>query len=163
MIGEGVTRLSGAIFDDCNKVTEVNLPSTLKMIDKGAFRQLYSLFKLELPEGLLYIEDYAFQHCPKLMEINMPKSLLGIGMKAFEGCRGLYKVNINSGIIEIGDNALKGISDYAEVTFAGTIGMWKEIDNSDNLILGKDDLKVVCLDGEILLKPDPAPIESAWD
>ena len=163
VIGEGVTRLSGAIFDDCNKVTEVNLPSTLKMIDKGAFRQLYSLFKLELPEGLLYIEDYAFQHCPKLMEINMPKSLLGIGMKAFEGCRGLYKVNINSGIIEIGDNALKGISDYAKVTFAGTIGMWKEIDNSDNLILGKDDLKVVCLDGEILLKPDPAPIESAWD
>ncbi len=162
-IGEGVTRLSGAIFDDCNKVTEVVLPSTIKIIDKGAFRQLYSLFKIELPEGLLYIEDYAFQHCSKLLEINMPKSLLGVGMKAFEGCRGLGKVNFNSGILEIGDNALNGISDYAKVTFAGTVGMWKNIDNSDNLILGKEDLKVICLDGEVLLKPDPAPWEPDYD
>lgn len=162
-IGEGVTSLGNCLFDDCKVVTEIILPSTLKVIDAGAFRQCFSLEKIKLPDGLLYIEDYAFEYCPKLTTITLPKNLLGIGAEAFGGCGRICEFTFNSALLELGNDVICGISEKAIVSFEGTVEMWENIENHDNIIRGKDDMKVVCLDGEAVLTPDAAPPVSWFD
>ncbi len=162
-VGEGVTRLSHCLFDDCNKVTEIFLPSTLKVIDEGAFRQLYSLKHITLPEGLLYVEDRAFEYCQTVTSIDLPESLRGIGMNAFRGCRLIDKINIKAGLCEIGSDAFSWFSENVQISYEGTVEMWKKIDNHDNLIRGCDCLTVSCIDGTVILYPDEAPKSSMLD
>ncbi|MBO5702144.1 MAG: leucine-rich repeat domain-containing protein [Clostridia bacterium] len=160
-IGEGATKLGPYVFDGCDKVYKVVLPSTLKEIDDGAFRQLNSLTSIALPEGLLYIGDNAFELCQNLWNIDMPKSLVSIGDSAFNCCKKLLEANLNIGLIYIGNNAFQNTN--VKVKYAGTVEMWKKIENSHNLIRGKEDMKVICADGEIILNPDPALKESMFD
>jgi hypothetical protein len=93
----------------------------------------------------------------------MPESLLGTGMKAFDDRGDFGVVNLNSGLREIGDDAFRGISDATRVNYAGTVEDWEKIENCDNLVRGKNDMRVVCIDGEALLSPAPAVSESVFD
>lgn len=58
-IPEGVTKIGAFAFRNCDKLTDVGLPSTLKKISKGAFVGT-NLKQLYLPESVTSIEGNAF-------------------------------------------------------------------------------------------------------
>ena len=102
VIPEGVTVVDG--FWDCKNLSSVVLPSTLKVIDAGAFHYCSSLKSIDLPEGLMYIGRSAF--CGSgLTSVKLPKSLRLLGEYTFgnwisrdvENCDSLAEIHIPEG------------------------------------------------------------------
>lgn len=65
--------------------TQYNVPSSVNIIDYGAFWWCEVLTKIILPEGLTRISPEAFSYCTNLAEINIPNSVNYIGEYAFDG------------------------------------------------------------------------------
>lgn len=74
-----------------NQFTSVNLPSTLKTIEREAFAYSQRISEpLIFPEGLVVIEASAFQYCNQLQGIELPSTLQTIQSNAFQDC---YNIN----------------------------------------------------------------------
>lgn len=80
---------SGASFES------VTIPSSVKTIGKGAFKNCADLSVLTVNSGITAIEESAFEGCTALTEIALPESITKIDFKAFKGCTALEKVRIN--------------------------------------------------------------------
>ena len=68
-IGEGVTSISTLAFVGCS-LKSVSLPTTLKTIRRGAFRDT-QLTAVTLPAGVETIESSAFTWCSQLQSITV--------------------------------------------------------------------------------------------
>ena len=55
-----LTEIGKFAFDQCSKLSSINLPSSIRRLESGCFSDCKSLEKLTLPEGLLEIEQGAF-------------------------------------------------------------------------------------------------------
>ena len=78
-----VTRIGFDAFNQCDKLTFVDIPSSVKTIGVGAFNFCSSLTSITLKEGLEHIEWNAFDDCRSLENITFPNSLKTIGNYAF--------------------------------------------------------------------------------
>lgn len=91
VIPEGVTVIPEGCFYLATTVSpsggfsSVYLPSTLKEIDKEAFRSQTRLMSVNFPEGLVSIKQHAFYGC-NLLQIEFPSSLQTIESSAFRSC-----------------------------------------------------------------------------
>lgn len=72
-----------AAFEDCRRLTTASIPSSVQIIEEGAFRRCYALTSVTI-------------------------SAKEIANDAFEGCTNLQYITLNEGIVKIGDGALKG-------------------------------------------------------
>ena len=70
-IPEGVTKIWGATFAACDKLTSVSLPSTLTEIGLNAFTYCTSLRYITIPEGVTVYGDKAFDHCDALTQVTV--------------------------------------------------------------------------------------------
>jgi hypothetical protein len=70
-------------FDFYTRLEAIQLPSALKQIRKGCFKNDSSLIEIQLPEQLELIGAEAFCDCERLTSINIPASVSSIGEKAF--------------------------------------------------------------------------------
>ena len=109
IIGEGITSIGNFSFyadswDGSKKVKEIQLPSTLEKIGKGAFEFL-GVEHIVLGNKLKIIDDSAFAFT-RLTNIEFPTSLSIIGESAFYGCN-IHVLNIPVNIQAIGDEAFK--------------------------------------------------------
>lgn len=59
------------------------LPSSVKVIELGAFMECHALTEVILPAGLITINSYAFNYCTGIGEINIPNSINYIGEDVF--------------------------------------------------------------------------------
>lgn len=91
IIPEGVTEIEFGAFDGCSSLTgNLSLPSTLKKIGGGAFRECKFTCNLILPEGLEIIDNSAFWGCDNLYgELHLPSSLKTLKESAFGSCKNL--------------------------------------------------------------------------
>ena len=93
--GEGITYIGSDVFsydqygneDDCFILKTLLLPSTLKIIDDGAFRGLTHLTDVTLPDGLEILGNEAFAYCSSLVPPKVPSSAEQ-GKNVFYGCYG---------------------------------------------------------------------------
>eukprot|EP00980_Cylindrotheca_fusiformis_P023122 scaffold10160_cov79-Cylindrotheca_fusiformis.AAC.3 len=69
---EGLERIGEYSFYSCHSLTEVHIPSTVKVIDNGAFDTCKLLARLGLNEGLKRIGKWAFSYCEYLTEVHIP-------------------------------------------------------------------------------------------
>ncbi len=119
-LSEGLVSIGNSAFSDIgylsSRLTEINMPKTLKRIGNNAFSKMH--FKeLELPEGLESIGKQAFENCGKLTKINIPNSVTSIGAGAFRGCSSLQVVEFgDEAVAEIKTEAFKNCSALREVT-----------------------------------------------
>ena len=88
----GGEELRPAAFKDCQKLTKVTLPDSIKSIGSGAFSGCTNLKSITLPQNLTAIENNAFDECSSLTSITIPDSVTSIGKCAFFGCTRLSKV-----------------------------------------------------------------------
>ncbi len=68
------------------KLENVILPDTVKIIGGGAFSSCRALQRVELSSGVEYIEEAAFYSSKNLKSISIPASVNYIGDHAFESC-----------------------------------------------------------------------------
>ena len=111
-IPEGVVEIGflafsrdGYKYDKNSKsvLTTVNLPKSLKIIDKDAFSDQKKLKKIVLPEGLAVIGSGAFSYSG-LERIVIPDSITRLEEYTFTGCDKLKKIYIPESVTFFGNN-----------------------------------------------------------
>ena len=88
-----VTAISGVSYSG---LISIEIPSTVKRIEKGSFRNRESLIQVTLSEGLSYIGNFAFEGCDALTNITIPTTVSHIGEGAFRDCSSLTKIVWNA-------------------------------------------------------------------
>lgn len=91
-LNEGITEIEQYIFTGCDKITEITLPSTLKIIGPGAFRQT-GITSIIIPQGVTTIGMHAFHSCP-INYVTIPSSVTFMDDNCFYGIRGPGEVHI---------------------------------------------------------------------
>ena len=102
-----VTAIGDNAFRNCEDLTGVTIPATVKTIGDRAFRSCPALTRVDLPAGLETIGRQAFTNCLSLDYIYLPSSLRKVGDKAFLDCLGLKRVDID------------GIQSWIDMPFVG--------------------------------------------
>ena len=108
VLPEGLVEIQTSAFDFCYSLAEVNIPSTVQLIAKNAFRYC-ALTTVTFTEGgndLLLINDYAFAYTSQLKTLALPARLYSIGNHAFYDSVLTYVTFAeNSSLVEIGTYA----------------------------------------------------------
>ena len=81
---EGVKNIGQRAFFNCNYFTEIELPSSLRVIEDGAFESCKALKTVKMKDGVTHIGDNAFRNCRNLKDIYIPNSVGMIEENAFE-------------------------------------------------------------------------------
>ena len=79
-----ITVIDTECFCDCDLITVVILPDTVKRIESLAFNTCEDLEYVYLPEGLEYIGQEAFECCDELSYIRVPDSCTTVEIWAFD-------------------------------------------------------------------------------
>ena len=122
IISEGIEDLCGCMFEGCEALREVTLPSTLSRIRFGLFASCTSLSHIALPQSTTRIEDYAFMDCG-LEEITIPAAIKDIEASAFDGCRKLRGIVFSpkSELRNVGQWAFRSCVMLEEMVFPDTV------------------------------------------
>lgn len=105
-IPANVTSIGQRAFNCWITLGTLNVKGTsLKTIDKWAFRNNHKLATLNLPSSLEKIAEGAFSYCVSLSSVSIPQNVTSIGREAFLGCTSLSSVTINNRDAVIGEDA----------------------------------------------------------
>ena len=86
----GITNIADEAFANCDNLTEVVLPDSLRIIGASAFKGCDGLARIDIPSGVTTIEDKAFYECKSATEIRFPDSVVNLGQDVFTDT-GYYK------------------------------------------------------------------------
>ncbi|SFW42412.1 leucine-rich repeat protein [Ruminococcus flavefaciens] len=134
---EGTVKVPSFIFDNCPKLTEVNLPKTVEKIGSYAFKNCSSLTEFNFHEGLTFLGSFAFTGSG-LTEVSLPSTLtdatypfanskitkatfaegsVKVPNYIFNNCTKLTDVNLPKTVEKIGSSAFQNCSSLTEFTF----------------------------------------------
>ena len=104
--GKPITVISEYAFYDCENVTSVTMPNSIKVIEDNAFKNCINLSEIVLSSELESIGQSAFVNCQRLISIELPDKVKEIKTSmfhssAFEGCTSLKSVSIGKGFSSI--------------------------------------------------------------
>lgn len=96
-VRKGVEVIATGAFDS-TRVTHVNLPNTIKILESDALLRAHYLQSINLPDSIIKIDSYAFRFCggmgKGLKKIVLPKQLHYLGYNAFYGCKKIEELII---------------------------------------------------------------------
>lgn len=102
---EGITEIGTSAFQNCTKLTKIEIPSTIKILHKGTFLNCFSLNSIKLNEGLTQIGGSSFYFT------------------------NITSLTIPSTVDKIWDGALSGMGNLNNLTVAPTNTTYKSIQN----------------------------------
>lgn len=102
-------------FAECDRLTAVVLPVSMKKIKEGTFWGCNRLNNLLLPDGITEIQQDAFAFCA-IKNIILPETVQKIGDYAFAWCK-LESITIPASVRVIGESAFGGNENLQNVTF----------------------------------------------
>lgn len=100
-------RLPKDIFEGCDHLRSIVLPSRLREIEKRAFANCYELEEVYIPDGVTTLHSEVFRNCNRLTTVTMPARLAVIGKECFYGCKQLRDVALPAAMREIGAGAFQ--------------------------------------------------------
>lgn len=108
-IPDSVVKIEDSCFSDCEALTYVDIPSSVKEIGNLAFFKCKGFETITIPDGVESIGSDGFSYCEKVAYIYVPESVKFIGHHAFYGDLGCEKIYLgaeNENSLEIGENWL---------------------------------------------------------
>lgn len=137
-IPEGVIAIGDNAFLDFRRLSEIQLPSTLKkigdrafegceslklinienvsMIGVRAFAGCKSLSKIHFGDNIGYLCNATFCGCTAIEEIDIPKNISYIGCECFKDCTGLTDIKL-AGVMEIDNGAFEHCTELYSISF----------------------------------------------
>lgn len=137
---DGVTYTVSTIgyegFANCDKLTAVSIPSSIKKIDSGAFVGCSSLAAVRITDlaswcniqfgtnnsggsqaytNPLYLAHRLFVNGVEVTDLEIPASVTSIAASTFKGMSGLKSLTIGSSVQQIGDGAFSDCSALTRV------------------------------------------------
>ena len=113
-----VTSIGDSAFENCSKLTSINIPNGVISIGSHAFFNCLKLTSVNIPNSVTSIGDYAFVFCESLIGINIPNSVTSIGIQAFGYCSSLTSITIPNGVTSIGMYAFSDCSGLESIVVA---------------------------------------------
>lgn len=85
----------------CTRITSINIPSTVTMIDTRAFHNMPAITSITIPNSVTKIGHSAFSMCTALREVTLPVRLEKLPNALLFGCKALTKVTLPQNITKI--------------------------------------------------------------
>lgn len=101
LMPNSVKNLGTHAFEDCKKLKEVTLSSSLTLIPMAAFRGCDALQELQVPASVTKIADLAFE-ASGLKEMELPMGVETVGAGAFYNCQQLEKLAFPNSLKKLG-------------------------------------------------------------
>ena len=163
VIPEGVEKIGPYAFANLTALETVELPSTLKYIEYGAFYGCSKLTEVKGIENVVTINssafygcdlrgtvaldsahainDYAFADNANLQMVQIPETLRSIGQYAFYGCKKMATVEILAEKIKVGQFAFGNCEALTEFTINAAViptGCFYGCKNLSTITIGED-------------------------
>lgn len=110
-------------FMYADKLSEINLPEGVRIIEEWAFAKCFSADKIILRDGLEVVGDHAFLKCRNVKEIVIPKTCKLIDVSAFYQCRSAESIEIAEGVEVLKKGAFEECSALKQITLPNSIKM----------------------------------------
>ena len=153
-VEQGITYIGRCAFDSCGNLSDVTLPTSLRIIGPWAFNDCTALRSIQLPEGLTTImedafnaaglvsitfpstlgelRDGAFMNCEKLQSLRLPEGLTTIGNWAFYCNPNISSIYIPASVTTIGEEAFIYYNNLATVRYGGSQSQWSAVSVAAN-------------------------------
>lgn len=128
VIPEGVQEI-GNIFENCKKLKNVSLPSSLRKLDM-TFYNCSLLEKIVIPEGVESLGISVFSGCSSLVDITLPSTLKEFeehptideyGSMAFGFCESLKNIVIPDGVTKLSAGLFYECSSLESITILASV------------------------------------------
>ena len=148
-VEQGITYIGRCAFDSCGNLSDVTLPTSLRIIGQCAFNDCTALRSIQLPEGLTTImedafnaaglvsitfpstlrelRNCAFMNCEKLQSLRLPEGLTTIGVWAFYCNPNISSIYIPASVTTIGEEAFIYYNNLATVRYGGSQSQWSAV------------------------------------
>ena len=119
-IPETVKIIGGNAFEKTG-LTDVTVPDTVQKLDSGAFEDCTKLTHIKLPKGMTSISHSLFKGCTSLSSIDFPDAATNIEMYAFADCKSLTNLVLPDGLVNITLAAFEGCTNLQRVVIPSTV------------------------------------------
>lgn len=119
-IPETVKIIGGNAFEKTG-LTDVTIPDTVQRLDSGAFEDCTKLIHVKLPKGMTSISHSLFKGCTSLSSIDFPEAATNIEMYAFADCKSLTNLILPDGIVNITLAAFEGCTNLQRVVIPASV------------------------------------------
>lgn len=100
-----VTSIGDNAFYDCDTITSITIPSSVKSIGEYAFYHCSNLASITLSQSVTSIGASAFYNCDSLTSVTIPEGVESIGELAFSRSDSIVTITIPSSVTSIGEDA----------------------------------------------------------
>ncbi len=108
-------------FQDCSRVTDIILPSTVTEIKKQAFIGCKNLTSLDVPASVTSIATEAFSGCSILSNVKLTESIKNLNNKIFDGCSKLNNFIIPNSVKSIGENTFLACNSLSKINIPAAV------------------------------------------
>lgn len=149
-----VTVIGDRAFDECSRLTSIEIPDTVTRIGNRAFSFCTSLSSIVIPDSvtetgeqlfygcgalteatlsgsLTILNSYMFQGCEALTTIRIPDSVTYIGKWVFRDCGRLASVYLSDNVTDIDERAFSGCCNLVDIYYSGTESQWNAISKGE--------------------------------
>lgn len=102
-----VKKIGASAFQNCSKLTTLNLGQDLQVVGNDAFNGCSNVTKLTFPDATTTIGARAFQNCSSVTEVSVGKSLKTIGASAFLNCKSFTALLLPDEFTTMGESAFE--------------------------------------------------------
>lgn len=120
-VPEGVVKIGGGAFSDCENLTHLMLSASVTEIANFAFKSCVNLETIDLPEGVTKIGEGAFFGCKKLTHLMLPASVTEIAGHAFRKCTSLENIDLPKNVTFTGEGIFEGCTSLKSVALPSTV------------------------------------------
>ena len=93
--GLPVTAIADLAFDNCNQLTSVTLPDSIRTLGRYAFNYCQNMVSVNIPTGITTLTWGVFQGCRALATLTSPASVTNIERYAINDCSGLTQIVVD--------------------------------------------------------------------
>lgn len=119
-ISSSVTTIDENAFYYVEGITAITIPDNVKKIGSRAFAWCNNLETVTLGAGITMIPEFCFNHCSALKTINVPESVTKISTRAFSYCDSLTEFVVPQNVKEIGDRVFDSCTNLEYLYFEGS-------------------------------------------
>jgi hypothetical protein len=120
-LGQALETVGEYAFLNCSNITKLTFPYATTTIGNRAFQGCSSVTEITIGEGLKSVGAYSFADCPSFTALVLPNGFITMGESAFEACRKLTVAKLGKSLTSVPERAFKNCIALSEMDMPATV------------------------------------------